>query len=35
MVIGKIETAQIILRELGLPPAQHNEISALTFLALV
>ena len=34
MVIGKIETAQIILRKLGLPPAQYNEISALTFLAL-
>ncbi len=34
MVIGKIEDAQKILKALGLPPAQCNEISALTFLAL-
>lgn len=34
MVMGNIETAQIILKELGLPTAQYNEISALTFLAL-
>lgn len=31
---GKIQEAQRILRELGLPPAQQNEISALTLLAL-
>jgi hypothetical protein len=32
--MGKIEEAQEILKELGLPPAQCNEISALTFLSL-
>ncbi|MDI6804917.1 MAG: hypothetical protein QME58_13945 [Bacteroidota bacterium] len=30
----KIEEAQIILKELGLPKSQQNEISALTLLAL-
>src|SRR3990167_3575784 len=30
----RIEDAKQILRELGLPPAQQNEISALTLLAL-
>lgn len=34
VVMGKIQEAQRILRELGLPPAQQNEISALTLLAL-
>jgi len=33
-ITKKIEEAQAILRELGLPPAQQNEISALTLLAL-
>src|SRR5438067_13488558 len=32
--MGKIQEAQRILSELGLPPAQQNEISALTRLAL-
>ena len=32
--MGKIEEAQEILKALGLPPAQQNEMSALTFLAL-
>lgn len=32
--MGKIEQAQIILKELGLPAAQQNEISALTMLVL-
>jgi hypothetical protein len=32
--VGKIEEAQNILRALGLPAAQHNEMSALTLLAL-
>lgn len=32
--MGKIEEAQEILKALGMPPAQQNEISALTFLAL-
>jgi len=32
--MGKIQEAQRILRELGLPPAQQNEISALTLLTL-
>lgn len=32
--MGKIEDAQAILKALGLPPEQQNEISALTFLAL-
>lgn len=30
----KIKEAQEILKALGLPPAQHNEMSALTLLAL-
>lgn len=34
IAMGKIQEAQRILRELGLPPAQQNEISALTLLAL-
>lgn len=33
-ITKRIEEARIILRELGLPPAQQNEISALTLLAL-
>jgi hypothetical protein len=32
--MGKIEQAQEILEALGLPPAQQNEVSALTLLAL-
>ncbi len=32
--MGKIQEAQEILRALGLPPAQQNEISALTLLVL-
>ncbi|MBI1880161.1 MAG: restriction endonuclease [Chloroflexi bacterium] len=32
--MGKIQQAQEILKVLGLPPAQQNEISALTLLAL-
>jgi type II restriction enzyme len=32
--MSKIEDAQEILKALGLPPAQQNEISALTLLAL-
>jgi hypothetical protein len=32
--VGKIEEAQEILKLLGLPAAQQNEISALTLLAL-
>ena len=32
--MGKIQEAQRVLQELGLPPAQQNEISALTLLAL-
>jgi len=32
--MSKVEEAQAILRALGLPPAQHNEMSALTLLAL-
>lgn len=32
--MGKIQEAQRILQELGLPPAQQNEISALALLAL-
>lgn len=35
MPLGKIEDAQNILKALGLPVAQQNEISALTLLALV
>jgi adenine-specific DNA-methyltransferase len=34
ITMGKIEQAQEILEALGLPPAQQNEISALTLLAL-
>jgi len=34
LTMGKIEQAQEILESLGLPPAQQNEISALTLLAL-
>ena len=34
IAMGKIQEAQRILREFGLPPAQQNEISALTLLAL-
>jgi hypothetical protein len=33
--LGKVKEAQTILRALGLPEAQQNEISALTLLALV
>ncbi len=32
--MGKIQEAQRILHDLGLPPAQQNEISALTLLAI-
>ena len=32
--MSKIEESQAILRELGLPDAQHNEISGYTLLAL-
>jgi hypothetical protein len=32
--MSKIEEAQEILKALGLPPAQYNEMSALTFLAI-
>jgi adenine-specific DNA-methyltransferase len=34
ITMGKIEQAQEILEALGLPPAQQNEISALTLLTL-
>jgi adenine-specific DNA-methyltransferase len=34
ITMGKIEQAQEILETLGLPPAQQNEVSALTLLAL-
>lgn len=34
MNISKIDEAQIILKELGLPPSQQNRMSALTLLAL-
>jgi adenine-specific DNA-methyltransferase len=34
ITMGKIEQAQEILEALGLPPAQQNEVSALTLLAL-
>lgn len=34
LITKKIEQAQKILKDLGLPPAQQNEISALTLLAL-
>lgn len=32
--MSKLEESQQILKELGLPPAQQNEISAYTLLAL-
>ncbi|MGD1007698.1 MAG: BsuBI/PstI family type II restriction endonuclease [Ignavibacteriaceae bacterium] len=32
--MSKIKEAHLILKELGLPPAQQNEMSALTLLAL-
>lgn len=32
--MSKIDEAREILKALGLPPAQHNEMSALTLLAL-
>lgn len=32
--MSKIEEAQEILQALGLPPAQYNEMAALTFLAV-
>ncbi|UUC44135.1 BsuBI/PstI family type II restriction endonuclease [Flavobacterium cerinum] len=32
--MNKIQEAQEILRTLGLPPAQYNEMAALTFLAI-
>lgn len=32
--MNKIKEAQKILKELGLPKEQQNEMSALTFLAL-
>ena len=32
--MSKIEEAQEVLRSLGLPPAQYNEMAALTFLAV-
>lgn len=32
--MSKIQEAQVILKELGLPNAQQNEISAYTLLAL-
>ena len=34
ITMGKIEQAHEILESLGLPPAQQNEIAALTLLAL-
>lgn len=34
ITMGKIQEAQEILKALGLPPAQQNEISALTLLVL-
>lgn len=34
ITMGKIEQAQEILETLGLPSAQQNEVSALTFLVL-
>lgn len=34
LTMGKIQEAQDILKTLGLPPAQQNEISALTLLVL-
>lgn len=32
--MSKLEEAQEILKALGLPPAQYNEMAALTFLAI-
>ena len=32
--MSKLEEAQEILKALGLPPAQYNEMAALTFLAV-
>lgn len=32
--MGKVEDAKIILKDLGMPKAQQNDISALTLLAL-
>ena len=32
--MSKLEEAQEILKALGLPPAQYNELAALTFLAI-
>ncbi len=32
--MGKVDEAKIILKKLGLPPAQQNDISAYTLLAL-
>jgi type II restriction enzyme len=32
--MGKIKEAQQILKALGLPPAQYNEMAGLTFLAI-
>jgi len=32
--MNKIEEAQIILKDLGLPKSQQNEMSAVTLLAL-
>lgn len=34
ITMGKVEQAQEILESIGLPPAQQNEISALTLLTL-
>lgn len=34
-VLKKVEEAKAVLRDLGLPPAQQNERSALTLLALL
>jgi len=34
ITMGKIQEAQDALKELGLPPAQQNEMSALTLLVL-
>lgn len=32
--MSKLKEAQEILKALGLPPAQYNELAALTFLAI-
>ena len=32
--MNRIKEAQVILKNIGLPPAQCNKISAITFLAL-